>query len=196
MSIVSATAGASPRTRRFTISTARRSRRERRAAPRIGCRQSSAGKPEGEGEGREATGLCRRDPHMPQCNPVSWFPVTVPRAPRPLLPLRTHSSHSCNLRYRRRTPQPDLSSAWRRRLLLPDGCANSHETEDGPAIGGRLLAKYGGGVSMARKVPPGRKARPATRPRTAACRHNPAPEAARRSLIVLLRGCGRLTGDR
>src|SRR6266478_6143553 len=128
--------------------------------------------------------------------PVSWLPITVPRAPRPLLPLRTHSSHSYNRRYRRRTPRPDLSSASRRRELPRDGCANSHETEDGPATGDRLLAKYGGGVSMARKVSSGRKARLATRPRTAACRHNPAPEAARRSLIVLLRGCGRLTGYR
>jgi hypothetical protein len=32
--------------------------------------------------------------------PVSWLPITVPRAPRPLLPLRTHPSHSYNRRYR------------------------------------------------------------------------------------------------
>src|SRR6266436_8393266 len=118
------------------------------------------------------------------------------RAPRPSLPRRTQSSHSYNRRYRRRTPRPDLSSASRRRELPRDGCANSHETEGGAATGDGLLAKYGGGVSMARKVPSGRKARLATGPRTAACKHNPAPEAARRSLIVLLRGCGRLTGDR
>ena len=31
---------------------------------------------------------------------------------------------------------------------------------------------------------------------TLACRHNPEPEAARRSLIVLPRGRGHLTGDR
>src|SRR5215472_2935586 len=104
------------------------------------------------------------------------------RAPRPALP--------------RRTPRPDLSSASRRHELPRDGCANSHETEGGAATGDGLLPKYGGGVSMARKVPSGRKARLASGPRTAACKHNPAPEAARRCLIVLLRGCGRLTGDR
>src|SRR5260370_6948948 len=128
--------------------------------------------------------------------PVSWLPNIVPRAQRPLLPLRAHSSHSYNRRYRRRTPRPDLSSASRRRELPRDGCANSHETEDGPATGDRLLAKYGGGVSMARKVPSGRKPRPATRPRTAACRQNPPPEAARRRFLVLLRRRGRITSAR
>src|ERR1700746_1650799 len=118
------------------------------------------------------------------------------RAPRPSLPRRTQSSHSYNRRYRRRTPRPDLSSASRRRELPRDGCANSHETEGGAATGGGLLAKYGGGVSMARKVPSGRKARRATGPRTGACQHNLAPAAARRGLIVHLRGCGPLTGDR
>src|SRR5262245_60723179 len=77
--------------------------------------------------------------------PVSWLPITLPRAPWPLLPLRTHSSHSYDRRYRRRS-RPDLSSASRRRELPRDGCANSRETEDSPATGDRLLAKYGGGV--------------------------------------------------
>src|ERR1700756_2956607 len=116
------------------------------------------------------------------------------RALRPSLPRRTRSSHSYNRRYRRRTPRLDLSSALRRRELPRDGCANSHETEGGAATGDGLLAKYGGGVSMARKVPSGRKARLATGPRTAACKHNPAPEAARRSLIVHPRGRVRFTG--
>jgi len=84
------------------------------------------------------------------------------RAPRPALPRRTQSSHSYNRRYRRRTPRPDLSSASRRRELPRDGCANSHETEGSAATGDGLLARHGGGVSMARKVPSGRKARPAT----------------------------------
>ena len=118
------------------------------------------------------------------------------RAPRPTLPRRTQSWHSYNQRYRHRTPRPDLSSASRRRELPRDGCANSHETEAGAATGDGLLAKYGGGVSMARKVPSGRKARLAIGPRTAACKHNPAPEPARRSLIVHPRGRVRLTGYR
>src|SRR5215471_16157176 len=99
--------------------------------------------------------------------PVGVYRATLARpdrAPRLALPQRTQSWHSYNRKYRRRTPPPDLSSALRRRQLLRDGCANSHETEGGAANGDGLLAKYGGGVSMARKVPSGRKARLVTEP--------------------------------